>query len=266
MQIKRFLSQLKEKLSPKTTCYAIKYSANGETISHALISVLGKGEVLGWWNFGKISQITAYYNKKTLAFAIKDFSSEKDSFHAISNYNLLKQAKIPTWTTYRLLQKKGNTSSNRIIMTLGSGKNIRCFSPHNYSKDREKIKKDAALDNLKNLDHFFEQAFDCISKAGLYRILLPWDSYMFTMKNSDEISLLVWDLDLIKKIKEVDSDEIFRKNIRHFLCMLFDLKFHVWPSRIEDFAFFLEKEKDIDIWDIVQDVTESWSPWMWSCN
>lgn len=47
MQIKRFLSQLKEKLSPKTTCYAIKYSANGEAISHALISVLGKGEVLG---------------------------------------------------------------------------------------------------------------------------------------------------------------------------------------------------------------------------
>ncbi len=76
-------------------------------------------------------------------------------------------------------------------MTLGSSKDRLCFSPHNLSNDRQQIKEYKLLEQVTNLQDFFQQAFDILSKAQQYNIRLAWDTYMLILKNQSELELLV---------------------------------------------------------------------------
>ncbi len=266
MSIKDLFSRVKEHISPSPKYYAIKHSADGGVISNALVSVLGKWSFLGWWNIGDISKIMTRYHTKNIPFAVKNFPSSDKAFRAISNYHLLKQAKIPTWTTYRLLQKENENLPFGILMTLGSSKDRLCFSPHNLSNDRQQIKEYKLLEQVTNLQDFFQQAFDILSKAQQYNIRLAWDTYMLILKNQSELELLVWDLDFIKEAKDSMPEEVFENNLYDFLWMLVELEFHIWASWIDDFTTFLEKEKGIDSKDLSQEVKKERRPWARSCD
>lgn len=207
------------KLREKVLQYFPKqYKANRlneqwEVVSSHLIKILSE-QRLWQWNIWAVDRVKVGFKWKKLDFATKDFHEEKFVGTALEMYKKVKQAWLPTWTTYRHLE-----GTNKVLMSLGNADGSLIFSYNNTSRDRISALEHQD-DIVANKEHIFEQAINCIDKLSKHNLKGDDDCYFLKIKDK-KVSLIIGDFDLIKEFPEgTQLAKRKEKNIAEFSNML----------------------------------------------
>lgn len=199
----------------------------------SLIKIFNK-EKIWWWHCGNISKVDVKIGEKNRKFAVKDFKNwEKTLNHSLWIYDILKQNNVDTWTTYRKIAWK-----NSVLMTLWNKSWSLIFSSNNWSEDLKYLKENK-IDNINNLDDFYNNSYLNIKKLIDANLFVYFDSYIFEYKNND-LHLIVWDFDEIKK-NEKERDFLIANNIYEYCyALLLSWKYFKRDDDLfTQFAFYL---------------------------
>lgn len=247
------------KNAPKERLYqANRYDKDLRLCSSSLLKILDdKQKLWSWFYSSSVKKILVDLHGKKLNFALKSFKNPQDLHYAMQMHQLVKDAKLPTWNTYRHLE-----GTNDVLMTLGNADGSLVFSPHNESKDRKKAKSDQIFETLGDKEAFFEQAFSILVQSAENTILLPWDSYFLKLKNW-ETSLLIWDFDQISLWKREQSlQERLEQNIKEFFGFLSGISDYFKVEYREEFFRTLKKKQKE--WNIALAGIDLESLYQWS--
>ncbi len=215
-----------------------RYDKDLKKVSTSLVQILDEKPI--WKGFyGDVSEVLVDYKGKKLRFAKKSFETSQDACISHLRYQKVKEAKLPTRTTYR-----GINRTFEVLMTLGNADGSLLFSPHNESKDREKAKSEHIFEKISNKDAFFEQAYSLLVKWSEQGILLPWDAYFLKVKNG-ELSLIVWDFDQISLWRKTPSMQLrLEDSIKEFFGFLSRVDAYFGLEYREEFFNLLKKKQE----------------------
>ncbi len=226
------------KLSEESFRKVFRYDKDLKVCSSSLVKILDEKPI--WKGFyGEVSEVLIDYKGKKLRFARKSFETANDVCISLLRYQSIKDAKIPTWNTYR-----GITWAHEVLMTLGNADGSLIFSPHNESKDRKKAKSDQIFETLGDKEAFFEQAWEILTKSAEQNLLLPWDSYFLKWKEGN-LSLIIGDFDQVCVWKnEIILKDKIEDNIKEFFGLLSGMFKYFWADDEEKFLLFLQKKQE----------------------
>lgn len=132
-------------------------------------------------------------------FAVKEFKhdSEQSALNALHAWDLLRNARINTWQTFRLVKE-----TNDILMTYGKSDNEYLVSATDTSESKEMILRNGGLSKIKNIFGSFKAAVRDIRNTGQNKIYLSHDAWYFLLKrkgNAMEIKrIFVGDYDRVQ--------------------------------------------------------------------
>lgn len=127
--------------------------------------ILGSGLRSNWVREVKVSVPEGQRSREHM-FVLKSFINGDMARNAFERFQLLKQARLKTWTTYRI-----NVEENLILMTSGnSDEKSMMTGNENLCRLAEEL-SERKLQTFENFDVFLDQAFAEAEKAanqGLY--------------------------------------------------------------------------------------------------
>lgn len=182
-------------------------------------------EEIGKGGFGDVFSIEAHfdgrYGSKKRNYAIKIFHSEEDAQNAFEHFKELKERGLKTFATYRLGEDKKS-----ILMTNGNKKDVFLMSPTNAEKQgwlQDWFIKNPIIE-IANFEQFADNVVKHTRLAASKNIMLPYDSYFFSISNTGKpsaknLDFVIGDLDkvfiaeIMKTITEQDKKDLLHQNI-----------------------------------------------------
>ena len=188
--------------------------------------LIQEGRYIGEGAYGLVSEVTASVKKngrhKEITCARKEYKKPGYARAAWENYQLVKKAELPTWTTCRLSE-----DGMKLLMTNGETENLIVTSTMPSSKSAfDTIRKGKIKIDEQEIRSICQQAAHIAQEAYKKRLWVPADAYLFRLhppySNLRDVQIIIGDLDGIS----LGSGHLIQNMERAKLAVAYFLEHH----------------------------------------
>lgn len=165
-----------------------------------------QGKLIGEGLYGSVYEVTITIEKggrhKEKSFARKEYNRSEYALKAWENYQLVKAAGLPTWTTCRLSHEM------KLLMTNGEVESFVVIGAQPDSESASRLTKEKIKISAQEIRDISRQVVNIAHKAAEKKLWIPADAYLFCFRtensNLQDIKVIVGDLDGVETLESSD--------------------------------------------------------------